>query len=108
LVSKYNKGLYEITDPTVLASFENNYNYNYSKGHVYTPIICGSVVSGGDHQFPYTKMNFERKLRMMRLELYCSLLITNSTNFIKSHTDSDDIKSAIVEFSTKDKFGALQ
>ena len=106
-MSKYNKGLFEITDPVVLQSFENNYNYNYAKGGVYTPIICGSVVGGGDHQFPYSKMNFERKLRMMRLELYCSLLITNSTNFIKSHHDSDEIKNGIVEFSTKDKIGAL-
>jgi len=82
---------------------ENNYNYNFSNGHVYTPIIFGSVVGGNDHQFPYTKLSFERKLRMMRVELYSTLLISNSLNFIKSFHDSDDIKEAIVEFSNKDK-----
>ena len=74
---------------------------------MYTPIIFGSVVGGGDHQFPFTKLSFERKLRMMRLELYSTLLICNSSNFIKNHADSDDVKSGIVEFSNKDKIGAL-
>jgi hypothetical protein len=92
----------------VLASFENHYRYNYSKGHVYTPMIFGSVVGGNDHEYPYTKLSFERKLRMMRVELYSTLLITNSTNFIKSHQDTSDIKAGIVEFSSKDKIGALK
>jgi hypothetical protein len=52
-------------------------------------------------------MSFERKLRMMRLELYCTMLVTNSTNFIKHHHDSEKIKSGIVEYSMKDKIGAL-
>lgn len=89
-------------------SFENHYKYNYSKGHVYTPIIFGSVVGGNDHEFPYSKISFERKLRMMRVELYSSLLITNSTCFIKNHKDAHDIKAGIVEFSSKDKIAALQ
>ena len=86
---------------------ENHYNYNYAKGHVYTPFICGSVVEGNDHEFPFTKMSFERKLRMVRLEMYCALLITNSTNFIQKACDSDDIKDGIVEFSNKDKIAAI-
>jgi len=92
----------------VLASFENNYNYNYSTGHVYTPIIFGSVVGGNDHQFPYTKLSFERKLRMMRVELFSTLLISNSANFIRSAADTADIKEGIVEFSSKDKIAALK
>jgi len=44
---------------------------------------------------------------MMRLELFCTLLVTNSTNFIKDHVDSNEIKEGIVEFSNKDKIGAL-
>ena len=36
------------------------------------------------------------------------MLITNSSNFIKDHKDSEDIKSGIVEFSTKDKIEALK
>jgi hypothetical protein len=53
-------------------------------------------------------MSFERKLRMMRVELYCSLLITNSELFIKNQNDSNDIKAGIVEYSSKDKIGALK
>jgi len=71
-------------------------------------MIFGSVVGGNDHEYPYAKLSFERKLRMMRVELYCTLLISNSTNFIKSATDTGDIKAGIVEFSSKDKIGALK
>ena len=45
---------------------------------------------------------------MMRIELYAALLITNSSNFIKNATDSKEIKAGIVEFSNKDKIGALK
>ena len=44
---------------------------------------------------------------MMRVELYSTLLITNSSNFMKNHNDSNDIKAGIVEYSNKDKIGAL-
>jgi hypothetical protein len=47
-----------------------------------TPIICGSVVDGGDQEYPYSRMNFERKLRMMRVELFATLSISESTNFV--------------------------
>jgi hypothetical protein len=45
---------------------------------------------------------------MMRVELYSTLLISNSTNFIKSSADTADIKEGIVEFSNKDKISALK
>ena len=48
----------------------------------------GSVVNGNDHNYPYTKMSFERKLRMMRAELFSTLLISNSANFIAKKSDS--------------------
>ena len=64
-------------------------------------------MGGNDHQYPYSKMSFERKLRMMRLELFSTMMITNSTNFINDHKDSVEIKQGIVEFSSKDKIAAL-
>ena len=45
---------------------------------------------------------------MMRIEVFSTLIITNSTNFVKSHHDADEIKHGIVEFSIKDKIRALQ
>jgi len=53
-------------------------------------------------------MSFERKLRMMRVELYSTLLISNSTNFIQKVSDSQQIKQGIVEYSSKDKVNALE
>jgi hypothetical protein len=32
----------------MVQSLKNNYDYNFSQGNVQTPIICGSVVDGGD------------------------------------------------------------
>ena len=43
----------------------------------------------------------------MRVELYSTLLISESTNFIEKEKDSSDIKSGIVEYSNKDKIPAL-
>ena len=48
-------------------------------------------------------MSFERKLRLMRVELYSTLLITESTNWVKTLADSNSIKSGIVEYSSKEK-----
>ena len=53
-------------------------------------------------------MSFERKLRMMRVELFSTLLITDSTSFIKKESESKLIKTGIVEYSSKDKVNALE
>jgi hypothetical protein len=53
-------------------------------------------------------MSFERKLRMIRAELYSTLLITDSTNFIQKEKDSLEIKHGIVEYSSKDRVNALE
>jgi hypothetical protein len=66
------------------------------------------VVNGTDHNYPYNKMSFERKLRMMRVELFSTLLITDSTSFIKKESESKLIKTGIVEYSSKDKVNALE
>lgn len=45
---------------------------------------------------------------MMRVELFSTLLITDSTNFIKKEYDSKMIKIGIVDYSNKDKIEALK
>ena len=82
MISQWNDGIYEIKDEATLADLKNHYNYNYSKGNVHTPIICGSVINGTDHNYPYNKMSFERKLRMMRVELFATLSISENMNFV--------------------------
>jgi len=82
-MTQYNQDLNEIHDPAMIAQFKNHYDYNFSQGGIQTPIICGSVVDGGDQEYPYSRMNFERKLRMMRVELFATLSISESTNFVQ-------------------------
>ena len=76
LFTHENDGLSEVKDYTTLSELENHYNYNYSKDKTYTPIICGSVVDGNEVTYPFKRMSFERKLRMMKVEMYCTLLIS--------------------------------
>ena len=76
----------------MLEFLRNNYQYNQAKGDIYTPIICGSVVNGVQNSYPYTRFNFERKLRLMRAELFALLLISNTACFVKSLDDMRLIK----------------
>jgi hypothetical protein len=76
MFTKENHGLNEVKDEEVLKDLENHYQYNYQKDQTFTPIICGSVVDGNDHAFPYTRISFERKLRLMRVEIFCGLLLS--------------------------------
>jgi len=76
MFTKENHGLSEVKDEATLKDLDNHYKYNYNKDKTFTPIICGSVVDGNDHDFPYKRISFERKLRMMRVEIYCGLLLS--------------------------------
>ena len=53
-------------------------------------------------------MNFERKLRMMRVELFSTLSISESTNFVQQESDSLNIKHGIVEYSKKEMYQTLR
>jgi len=76
LLTQYNKDIYEVKDQRILSRLHNEYKANYAHQQVYTPIISGSVVDGGSSYYPFTRMCFERKLRMMRVELFATLLIS--------------------------------
>ena len=76
LLTQYNKDIYEVKDQRILSRLHNEYKANYVQKQVYTPIISGSVVDGGSSYYPFTRMCFERKLRMMRVELFATLLIS--------------------------------
>ena len=53
-------------------------------------------------------MNFERKLRLMRVELFSTLLISSTSHFIKKEVDSLRIIDGIVEYSKNDRVDALK
>ena len=91
----------------MVAQYKNHYEYNFKQGGIMSPIICGSVVDGGDLEYPFSRMNFERKLRMMRVELFTTLSISEQTNFIQNENDSLNIKEGIVEYSKKEIYRTL-
>lgn len=82
----------------------NNYQYNQAKGDIYTPIICGSVVNGTSQIYPFTRMGFERKLRLMRVELFTVLLICQTQAFVKSLQESEILMQGVTEYSKQDKY----
>jgi len=53
-------------------------------------------------------MSFERKLRMMRVDLFSTLLISNSIHFVEKEHESQMIKEGIVEFSKKNRAKCLK
>ena len=53
-------------------------------------------------------MSFERKLRMMRVDLFSTLLISNSIHFVEKEHESQTIKAGIVEFSKKNRAKCLK
>jgi hypothetical protein len=45
---------------------------------------------------------------MMRVELFSTLSISESTNFVQQEADSQNIKEGIVEYSKKDNYATLE
>ena len=82
-INNCNDGLEEIEDKIILARLASQYDRDLSNEGVYSPIICGSVVDGGDYKYPYSRFNFDRKLRMIRCELFGALLVSASTHFVQ-------------------------
>lgn len=69
---------------------------NFKDNFMISPFILGSVVNGG----------FERKLRMLRADLWTLLSISESCRFIKSTVQSDRLKKGVVKFTEKSQDSA--
>jgi hypothetical protein len=109
VLSMYNcRDLDEIEDKTILARLNSQYHRDVSNDGVYTPIICGSVVDGGDHKYPYSRFNFDRKLRMIRCELFGALLVSASTHFVQKKAHYRALQSGIVKVCEYDRVQALE
>lgn len=109
ILSTYNsKELDEITDSTIVARLKHQYNRDLSNEGVNAPVICGSVVDGGDFKYPYSRFNFDRKLRMLRCELFGALLISSSTHFVKQKAHYRALQTGIVKMCQYDRVQALE
>lgn len=68
-----NEGLIEIKNQDVIQEINDNLNLNLKDNFMVAPFIIGSVVSGG----------FDRKLRMLRSDLFTLLSVIQSRSFMK-------------------------
>ena len=63
-----NKDLKQIKDPKLICKIRKWMNLGICDEDRTTPYVCGTIVNGG----------FTRKLRMLRIDFYSFLLLTNS------------------------------
>jgi len=69
-----------------------------------TPLICGTLVRdqseyekvGGQNRI--NNLTFNRKLRMMRADVFALLSISTNSDFIADPADSQVIKTAVLKF----------
>jgi hypothetical protein len=61
-----------------------------------SPFILGTVLNGG----------FERKLRMLRCDLFGLLMVSESTRFISTTKQGDYIKRGVLKLTEKGQAGA--
>ena len=81
----------EIKDTEIVQEIMNNLNLNLKDNFMVAPFIVGSVVSGG----------FDRKLRMLRSDLFTLLSVSQSKFFVKECKQGDAIKKGIIQFTDK-------
>ena len=66
-----------------------------------TPIIRGSVVLGNNNKYPFKRLSFDRKLKMLRVDIYTMLCLSQSIEFVKSRKMSTEIKQAVIKLVQK-------
>jgi hypothetical protein len=71
-LTEENEELQEISDPTIIKQVKASLNLTDEDRNDIAPIICGTVVAGG---------GFNRKLKMMRRDLFMLLSISQSFAF---------------------------
>jgi hypothetical protein len=79
-----NKELIEITDKPFIRKLKKEYITDSINKNISMPQIRGSIVNGNQNQFPYQRLSFNRKLRMLRADIFGALLCANSTIFLKT------------------------
>ena len=81
----YNEELIEIKNSDVVKQIKQSLNLMAKETNDLNPIICGTVVNGG----------FNRKLRMMRADLFSGLAISHSYQYVSNRKQTNAIKKGI-------------
>ena len=84
-----NYDLQEITDPKIVEEIRTQLNIGEQDldGND-TPFICGTIVNGG----------FSRKLKMVGGVMYSLLGISQSSHFVETDKQSQDLKNSIKSY----------
>lgn len=106
-----NQDLYEIKDKEFVKKCRAEYKLKHSLEKknlrkVKTPLICGTVVTDRDESVkvartstnPITNMTFDRKLRMIRADLFALLSITTHGGIFKTYEQQAIMKKQIINF----------
>ena len=93
-----NSDLIEIKDSKVVREIENNLNITPLEKDEIAPIICGSVINNGQWQ---------KKLRMLRADLFSSLCICQSASIYSHVKQSAAIKKGTIEFVNQSQANVL-
>lgn len=92
-----NPGLTEIMDKSILKELRYEYQRNKWSYRTLTPLISGTVVNRG----PGYHL-FERKLKMLRVQLFALLSIIQCKNLVNEDSQIGSIKRGITKFLKSD------
>lgn len=92
-----------------MSKLRSEYRLKYAQDsktrqQVRTPLICGTFINAHcdgarpPHQSQISNMSFDRKLRMMRADLYALLSISTMTDFFSEPLKTTTIKQGILKF----------
>ena len=78
-----NKDLLEIKDKDFLKALKKDIQTTEDK-NCKDPIIRGSIVNGPQNYPPFSRLSFDRNLRMVRADVFAALCISDSALFLKN------------------------
>ena len=93
-----NHDLTEIHDEAILKELEYDFNKNYTIYRTETPLICGGIINKQPWQNYY-----ERKLKMLRVNLFSLLSICQANGFADRDAIVRNIKTGVHKFLKNDR-----
>ena len=80
-----NEGLIEIKNQAIVDNIKDELNLTFHESDEIAPVVCGTVINGG----------FNRKLRMLRADLFTMLSVCQSAEIISHKKQTNAIKKGI-------------
>lgn len=93
-----NSGLFEVRDQSFVARLGREYHATPLNSNAHIPEIRGSVIEGNEVNYPYQRIRYDRRLRMMGAKIYALLCVSESVHFIKTVNQARVIKSSAIKY----------